>query len=124
VAWILEAEGKKIIHAGDTLWHGHWWNIANQYGPFDATCLPVNGAVIQEEGMTYSDQPICLTPEQAVSAAQILGAKMLIPIHYGAFHNPPIYNETPDIIERLTAASTAKGVPIHLLKNSENIAII
>lgn len=44
VSWIVSAGGRRIIHCGDTLWHGAWWRIGRQYGPFDAAFLPINGA--------------------------------------------------------------------------------
>lgn len=106
VAWVVEGGGRKIIHAGDTLWHGYWWEIAAEHGPFEAACLPVNGAVLEiPELSPPSGQPICLTPEQAVSAATILGAKRLVPIHHTAIHFPPLYRQTPDLMERLTASA-------------------
>jgi L-ascorbate metabolism protein UlaG (beta-lactamase superfamily) len=122
IAWIVEGEGRKAIHCGDTLWHGYWWNFARKFGPFDAAFLPVNGAVMELPGVTPSGQPICLTPEQAVAAAQVLGAGTLIPIHYGSMNHPPIYNETPDISGRL-AASAAGKVQVRMLKTLESIAI-
>jgi L-ascorbate metabolism protein UlaG (beta-lactamase superfamily) len=108
VGWVVEGAGSRVIHCGDTLWHGYWWNLAERYGPFDAACLPVNGAVLNLPGMTPSGQPICLTPEQAVAAAVILDAKTLVPIHYGTMHHPPIYHETADIAARLEAAAANK----------------
>ncbi|RUS47528.1 MBL fold metallo-hydrolase [Cohnella sp. AR92] len=109
VAWIVEGGGRKLIHAGDTLWHGYWWKIAADYGPFDAACLPVNGAVLELPRMSPpSGQPICLTPEQAVSAAVVLGAKTLVPIHHTAVHFPPVYRQTPDMMNRLTTSAHGK----------------
>ncbi|MCZ8520936.1 MULTISPECIES: MBL fold metallo-hydrolase [Paenibacillus] len=122
IAWVVEAGGHKAIHCGDTLWHGYWWSIAGTYGPFDAACLPVNGAVLELPGRTPSGQPICLTPEQAVSAAAILGAGTLIPIHYGAIHHPPVYTQTPDIEARLAAAAQGK-VKLSLLQAGESLII-
>lgn len=104
IAWIVEGGGKKIIHCGDTLWHGYWWKIASAYGPFDAACLPVNGAVLEWPGVQPSGQPISLSPEQAVSAAVLLGAGTLVPIHYG-IHHPPVYNQTPNLMDRLQGAA-------------------
>ncbi|MEW9700940.1 MBL fold metallo-hydrolase [Paenibacillus sp. SI8] len=123
VAWTVQGGGKKMIHCGDTLWHGYWWKIAKTYGPFDAVCLPVNGAVLQLPGVTPSGQPISLTPEQAVSAAVILGAANLVPIHYGAVHHPPIYNQTPDLYNRLEAAAAKAEVNLTLLKPKEFITL-
>lgn len=122
VAWIVEGDGRRVIHCGDTLWHGYWWKIAQSHGPFHAAFLPVNGAVLEMQGRVPSAQPICLTPEQAVSAAAILGAEMLVPIHYGAVHAPPVYTETPDILPRLTAAAKGK-VKLSPLKPTETLAL-
>ncbi|NBD27773.1 MBL fold metallo-hydrolase [Paenibacillus glycinis] len=118
-SWIVRGGGKQMIHAGDTLWHGYWWKLADAYGAFDAACLPVNGAVTRFPHVkTPSDQPICLTPEQAVTAAEILGAKRLIPIHYKAAHHPPVYTQTPDLINRLTERAKDR-VPVSLLQTNE-----
>lgn len=72
--------------------------------------------------MTASGQPICLTPEQAVAAATVLGAGKLVPIHYGTMHYPPIYKETPDIAARLAAAADGK-VEVRMLKATETITL-
>ncbi|TYP69705.1 MBL fold metallo-hydrolase [Paenibacillus methanolicus] len=122
VAWTVEAGERRAIHCGDTLWHGYWWAMAGKYGPFDAAFLPVNGAVLQLPGRLPSGQPICLTPEQAVSAAAILGVGVLVPIHYGTVHYPPVYIETPDIAARLAAASEGK-VNVRMLMVGESIAL-
>jgi L-ascorbate metabolism protein UlaG (beta-lactamase superfamily) len=82
VSWIVTAGGRRIFHGGDTMWHGHWWRIGRQFGPFDAAFLPVNGARFGWR-KPVSGQPGVLTPEQAMAAATILGARTLIPIHYG-----------------------------------------
>ena len=45
ISWVIEADGKRIIHTGDTIFHGSWWLIQMRFGPFDAAFLPVNGAL-------------------------------------------------------------------------------
>ncbi|MFC0332436.1 MBL fold metallo-hydrolase [Paenibacillus sepulcri] len=123
VSWIVRGGGKQMIHAGDTLWHGYWWKLVKAFGTFDAACLPVNGAVTQFSGVwPHSDQPICLTPEQAVTAAEILGAKTLIPIHYKAVHQPPIYTQTPEMMNRLTY-SAGNRVNLNILQTREIFTI-
>lgn len=123
ISWIVRGEGKQIIHAGDTLWHGHWWKLVKAYGEFDAACLPVNGAVTQFPGVSpHSNQPICLTPEQAVTAAEILRAKTLIPIHYKTANHPPIYTQTPDLLNRLTQ-SAENRVKLAILQTNELVEI-
>jgi len=121
-AWVVEADGKRVIHSGDTLWHGYWWKIAHTFGAFDVACLPINAPVIAEAGSIASDQPIALSPEQAVMAAILLGARQLVPIHYGAFHNPPAYVQTADPLPRLE--HSAKGrLALRILASKEKMTI-
>ncbi|WP_372630552.1 MBL fold metallo-hydrolase [Cohnella sp.] len=122
VGWVVKGDGRTAIHCGDTLWHGYWWSIAQAYGPIDAACLPVNGAVLELPGRTASGQPICLTPEQAVAAAHVLGAGTLVPIHYKAIHHPPVYRETPDIEARLRTAAEGK-VGLSLIGATETVTV-
>lgn len=119
IAWIIEGDGKKIIHCGDTLWHGRWWKIASQYGPFDIACLPINGAVLNVSGLhEQSTHPACLTPEEAVEAARLLGAALL-PIHYGMFDNPPYYCEADNALKRVEESAKVRGVELHALQPGE-----
>ncbi|WP_127495941.1 MBL fold metallo-hydrolase [Paenibacillus glycanilyticus] len=118
VSWIVEGGGKKLIHSGDTLWHGYWWKLSKAYGPFDAACLPVNGAVVEFPGMIPSGQPITLTPEQAVAAAVVLQAHVLVPIHFRAVHHPPVYRETPEIAERLQQSAQDR-IKLAILQSKE-----
>ncbi|MGM0883228.1 MAG: MBL fold metallo-hydrolase [Bacillota bacterium] len=96
--------------------------IAKKHGPFDVAFLPVNAAIIQFPNRIHSGQPICLSPEQAVSAAKVLQAKKMVPIHFRMIHSPPFYQETTDIITRLE--QSAKGsVPLHILDSKDNLVI-
>ncbi|NHN32659.1 MBL fold metallo-hydrolase [Paenibacillus agricola] len=123
VSWIVRGGGKQMIHAGDTLWHGYWWKMVKTFGAFDAACLPINGAVTQFPGVTpFSDQPICLTPEQAVTAAEILRAHTLIPIHFKAAHHPPIYTQTPNMMNRLTQSAMGR-INLSILQTKEVFTI-
>lgn len=122
-SWVVTDGDTTIFHGGDTLWHGYWWRIAAQYGPFDAVFLPVNGAIVEEPGLVPSGEPICMTPEQAVAASVILHTKTLVPIHFQDFHNPPMYNETADCATRLTAIARTKAVPIAIYQPGEAFMI-
>ncbi|GAB3092673.1 MBL fold metallo-hydrolase [Lysobacter terrae] len=110
VSWVVSAGGRRIFHGGDTLWHGHWWRIGRQFGPFDAAFLPVNGARFGWR-KPVSGQPGVLTPEQAVAAAIILDARRLVPIHYGV-SGLEDYVEVEGPIERLRKAAREKPVEI------------
>ena len=106
VSFLVEAEDIKLMHFGDTLWHGHWWKIRARCGPPNVAFLPINGAITQFPNMKPSGVPADLMPDQAASAAAILEARVACPMHYGAFHNPPIYVELPDVERRSSKQRT------------------
>jgi L-ascorbate metabolism protein UlaG (beta-lactamase superfamily) len=110
MSWVVSAGGRRIFHGGDTLWHGHWWRIGRQFGPFDAAFLPVNGARFGWR-KPVSGLPGVLTPEQAVAAATILGARRLVPIHYGV-SGMEEYVEVEDPIGRLRKAARETSIEI------------
>ncbi|WP_411141862.1 MBL fold metallo-hydrolase [Streptomyces sp. x-80] len=110
VAWIVETAGLRVIHFGDTIWHGKWWQIARDHGPFDVAFLPIAGVMTRREGFTPTNQPATLTPEQAVEAAVVLQASTACAIHYDLFNNPPYYTEQHDVRGRFLRAAQARGI--------------
>ncbi|MEO6689127.1 MAG: MBL fold metallo-hydrolase [Dokdonella sp.] len=114
VSWIVSAAGKRIIHCGDTLWHGAWWHIGRQYGPFDAAFLPINGARFSWR-KPYSEVAAVMTAEQAVAAAVVIGAKLVVPIHYGVV-GAEGYTEDPHAEEELHAYARRRRVGVEILK--------
>ncbi len=105
VSWVVSAGNRRIIHCGDTLWHGSWWHIGRQLGPFDAAFLPINGARFSWRQPT-SDIPAVLTPEQAVAAAVILGARQIVPIHFGVSGAPRLCRN-----RKCNRPSASRGAP-------------
>lgn len=81
--WVVEADGQRVFHGGDTMFHGYWWLIARRFSPFDAVFLPTNGAVVNAPHLQPpSPLPAALDPRQAATAAEILHARYAVPIHY------------------------------------------
>jgi L-ascorbate metabolism protein UlaG (beta-lactamase superfamily) len=119
---VIEAEGRRVIHCGDTIWHGGWYEIARRHGPFDAAFLPINGVTVRLDGFTPTDVPATLTPEQAIEAAVVLGARAACAIHYGLFDNPPLYVEQPNPRERFRAAATRRGLSAITPADGEHIS--
>ena len=120
VSWVIESGGKRIIHAGDTLFHGYWWKIAQRFGSFDHAFLPINGAIVDFPFLQPPrDQEAVMTPEEAAKAARMLGARGVTPIHYGALHQPPAYIETSDPVERLRAAATSLDLKVDVREPGE-----
>jgi L-ascorbate metabolism protein UlaG (beta-lactamase superfamily) len=111
-SWIVSTDGWRCFHGGDTIWHGHWSRIARDHAPIDVAFLPINGFVGAPPGAPRVDVPGSLTPHQAVEAAFLLGARSIVPIHHGVFHNPPMYVEWPDALGALTEAAARRGIVI------------
>jgi L-ascorbate metabolism protein UlaG (beta-lactamase superfamily) len=110
VAWVIEDGRQRIIHCGDTIWHGHWYEIARRHGPFDVAFLSINGVTVRLDGFTPTEVPATLTPEQASEAAVVLQAGAACAIHHGLFDNPPHYTELPDAVARFLTAGERRGV--------------
>ncbi len=120
VSWIIDGGGRRIIHCGDTIWHGHWWNIARAYGPFDLAFMPINGVTYSRGRYTGSSIPATLTPEQAVTASQVLGAQRVCPIHYG-MRDPGHYDEFPEALEAFLAVADKLNIPALVLQPGESV---
>lgn len=123
VSWILEAGDSRIIHCGDTLFHGSWWLIQMRFGPFDAAFMPVNGPVVSlPHRQPASTIGAVMNPEQAVLATDILGARRLVPIHFDTINGPPVYEQTDSIIDRVRrAAGRAEGLDVVVLEEGETL---
>jgi L-ascorbate metabolism protein UlaG (beta-lactamase superfamily) len=113
VSWVVSGGGRRILHGGDTLWHGAWWQIGRQHGPFDAAFLPINGARFGWR-KPVSDVPAVLTPQQAVAAAVVLNARLLVPIHYGMQASAE-YTEVARPESDLRDAARARDVALQIL---------
>ena len=124
VSWVIRDGDKQIFHGGDTSWHGYWWKFAKRFGAFDAVFLPVNGVTGIPPGIEpVSDIAGTLTPKQAVTAARILSAKQMIPIHYNLFNNPPLYNEFPNVEGELEMEAGKQRVTLNCLASGSCIEI-
>lgn len=120
VSWVITGGGLRIIHCGDTLWHGQFWSLAARFGPFDLVLLPVNGAVV-----TYTNPPsgihASMTPEQAAAAAQILGAGLAVPIHYGWGEDD--YIEVPDSAARFVDECARRGIRAAIVEPAGHVPL-
>jgi len=119
VAWMVEVHGHRLIHCGDTIWHGGWYEIARRYAPFQLAFLPINGVRVQLSGFTATDVPATLGPEQAIEAALVLEARAAVGIHHGLFHNPPVYVEQHDALARMHKAGQRRQIEVLALDDGQ-----
>ncbi|MHA6801521.1 MBL fold metallo-hydrolase [Bounagaea algeriensis] len=79
--WVFETRnGRSIYHAGDTGYGSHFARIGSLHGPFDLALLPIGA---------YAPRPLMhrshMAPEEAVRAAEVLGARRVMGMHWGTF---------------------------------------
>jgi N-acyl-phosphatidylethanolamine-hydrolysing phospholipase D len=98
------AEGKRVFFAGDTGFHPEFGAIGERCGPLDVALLPI-GAYEPRWFMRY----LHMNPEEAVTAFQALGARTMIPMHWGTFKLTDEAMDEPPV--RARAAWHAAGLP-------------
>ncbi len=123
ISWVVEADGVRILHAGDTVFHGYWWRIAMRVGAIDLAFLPINGPVCEfPHRQPPSPLPAALDPRQAAVAAHLLGARGAVPMHYGAIHNPPVYAQVDDPAAGFVREAEGLGVQVQVVAPGDAVA--
>jgi L-ascorbate metabolism protein UlaG (beta-lactamase superfamily) len=124
VSWVISHGDRRVLHCGDTLWHGFWWQIVDRCGPIDIAFVPVNGVTVDFDDLQPPSRvPAVLTPEQAAAAVAVLGAREAIPIHYGTFDKAPLYVGVPNAANEFLAAAKLRGVNARELKAGEKLEL-
>jgi len=77
--FVIEYRGKTVYFAGDTAFDTHFEAIGSCFD-IDIAILPI-GAYRPAEVMKHNH----LNPQEAYDAFKMLGAKQMIPMHYGTF---------------------------------------
>jgi L-ascorbate metabolism protein UlaG (beta-lactamase superfamily) len=123
LSWVVEADGVRIYHAGDTLYHGWWWRARMRTGDIDYAFLPVNGPLVSlPHRQPGSPRNAVMSPAEAAAAAYVLGAREAIPIHYDTINNPPVYAQTDDPAGRFLREAAALGVSARVVEAGEVVA--
>jgi L-ascorbate metabolism protein UlaG (beta-lactamase superfamily) len=101
--FIIEIEGKKILHAGDTALFGDMKLIGERH-QIDLAFLPIGDV-------------LTMGPEEAAIAAEWFNAKSVVPIHYNTF---PALSQDGDEFVKMLAAKGIKGTA---MKPGETITL-
>jgi L-ascorbate metabolism protein UlaG (beta-lactamase superfamily) len=124
VSWLIEADGVRVVHLGDTSFHGYWWRMVRRHGPFDVVLVPVNGAVVSfPHRRPASPLPAALDPGQAAIATSLLGARQAIPIHAEGYEIDGVYEPVAGAAKLFAAAAAERDVPVRILDPGETIEI-
>ena len=103
VGYLFEIDGKRIFHAGDTCLNSEMKVLGEIYKP-DIAILPVGGHFTMDV-------------ENAIIAAEWIGAKTIVPMHYNTF--PQINAD----IELFKAGISKLGKTPLILKIEESVEI-
>jgi L-ascorbate metabolism protein UlaG (beta-lactamase superfamily) len=98
--------------------------MARRHGPFDLVLAPINGAAVDFPHL-QPPSPLAATmePEQAALVGELLGARVVVPIHYGGYAIDPWYRPVADPIPRFEAAASGRPYEAGLLEPGESLAL-
>jgi L-ascorbate metabolism protein UlaG (beta-lactamase superfamily) len=124
VSWLVEADGRRVLHLGDTIFHGYWWRMARRHGPFDVVFAPINGALVDFPHLQPpSPLAAAMEPEQAAVAGELLRPETVVPMHYDGFEIDPWYRPVSEATERFTAAAAGRSYEARVLEPGESFEV-
>jgi L-ascorbate metabolism protein UlaG (beta-lactamase superfamily) len=113
--YLVKAGGKSVFHCGDSAYFPGFKEIGARHEGIDVALMPI-GAYEAPSG-----RDVHMNPEEAVRAFADLGAKVMIPMHYGTF---PLGNEPHDEpVERLLMEADRLGISDRILIPEEGVGI-
>ena len=102
-SWVFMDEYHRIFDSGDSAYGSHFADIGEKYGEFDLALM---------DGSQYNMKwhSSHMFPEESISACGMLGTKLAMPVHWGAFSLAPHAWDDPP--ERFTAAAEEAGLAV------------
>ncbi len=113
-SWIIMGQQDKIYFSGDSGYGPHFKDIGDKFGPFDLALM---------ECGQYDERwhEIHMLPEETAQAALDVQAKLMMPIHWGAF-KLALHSWT-DPIERVSLAAEKANIAITTPQIGESIIL-
>lgn len=102
--WVIEIDGFRFFHAGDTGYSQDFSNIGQVFGNIDLALIPI-GAYQP----AWLMKPVHITPEEAVRIHQDIHSRFSIGMHWGTFILTDEAMDEPP--QRLRAALQEAGTP-------------
>jgi len=100
-SWMIESDEKRYFFAGDTGYFHGFREYGRKYAPIDVAILPI-GAYEPRWFM----HPQHVSPAEAYQAFQDLGARYMVPMHWGTFDlaHEPLDRPPAELREAIDAA--------------------
>ena len=113
-SWIIKGEEQNIYFSGDGGYGKHFTDIGEKYGPFDLAFM---------ECGQYNDRwaEIHMTPEETAQAGKDVKAKVMMPIHWGAF--TLALHDWDDPVKRVLEKSKDLDLPVLVPKIGEKVEL-
>ncbi len=117
--YVIEAGGVAVYHAGDSAWFDGFREIGRRFPDLDAAMMPV-GAYLPAWFMEHAH----MNPEQAGRAFVDVGARCLVPMHWGTFQltDEPI-SEPAERIRAWWDENAPAGRKMRLLAVGETLVL-
>ena len=113
-SWIIQSPTENLFFSGDSGYAPHFKEIGERYGPFDLALL--------ECGQYNELWPtVHMFPEQTAMAGVDVNAKMIMPIHWGAFKLS--HHTWTDPVERVSRKAKELGIGIITPRIGEQIEL-
>ena len=113
-SWVVQSATHRVFYTGDGGYGPHFAAIGAAYGPFDLAVV--------ECGQYDADwAEIHMRPEQSVQAARDVRARVMLPVHWGAFTEAS--HAWNDPIKRATAEAARLRQPIATPRLGEPVTL-
>ena len=103
--YVIDCEGTRIYHAGDTSPHEHVIKSVCELGPIDVALLPVNEINFFRSRMGIVGN---MSVREAFGLAIEIGAKTVVPIHWDMFEPNCVYPEEIQLVYEKMFPSTQR----------------
>jgi L-ascorbate metabolism protein UlaG (beta-lactamase superfamily) len=112
-SWVIQTPLVNLYFSGDSGYGPHFKEIGEKYGPFDFAMLECG----QYDPKWHA---IHMMPEETAQAALDLGAKKMMPIHWGSF--ALALHAWNDPVKRVTSAAENLNIPVVIPEIGQAIA--
>ena len=117
--YVIETDAGAVYHAGDSAWFDGFATIGARFPHLLAAMLPIGGY-----DPAWFMEKHHLNPEQAGEAFLALGARHLVPMHWGTFRlTDEPFIEPVERIRHWWDAQHLAGKRLHCLSVGETIAL-